>query len=264
MASAIASQTVAKCISMDGHDRAVTIRGEEPVVRWGRELARWAIPEWILVQASASPWECVPADFRADDGPTAAPLSARFEREVIPAGGSVLDVGCGGGRASLALVPPGAAITGVDESEAMLAQLTATAADRAVPVEVVHGRWPDVAPDVAPADVVVCHHVVYNAPDIVPFLERADQPRPPGGRRRADRSPPAGRMDRRVASLLGSRPSFGTDGGRSGGRRPRPRVVTGGLAPTAPRGRRPVHRRRLRRPIRTRRPFDVAAPLPAR
>ena len=148
----------------------MTIGGEEPVVRWGRELARWAIPEWILAQAPASPWECVPADFRADDGPAAAPLSARFEREVIPAGGSVLDVGCGGGRASLALVPPGATITGVDESEAMLAQLNATAADRAVPVEVVHGRWPDVAPDVAPADVVVCHHVVYNAPDIVPFL----------------------------------------------------------------------------------------------
>ena len=24
------------------------------------------------------------------------------------------------------------------------------------------GRWPDVAADVAAADVVVCHHVVYN------------------------------------------------------------------------------------------------------
>jgi hypothetical protein len=33
----------------------------------------------------------------------------------------------------------------------------------------VHGRWPDVAPAVGPADVVVCHHVFYNVPDLAAF-----------------------------------------------------------------------------------------------
>ncbi|MDQ4069173.1 MAG: SAM-dependent methyltransferase, partial [Actinomycetota bacterium] len=34
---------------------------------------------------------------------------------------------------------------------------------------VVQGQWPDVAGEVEPQDVVVCNHVVYNVPDLVPF-----------------------------------------------------------------------------------------------
>ena len=33
----------------------------------------------------------------------------------------------------------------------------------------VQGRWPDVAASVAPADVVVCHHVFYNVGDLAAF-----------------------------------------------------------------------------------------------
>jgi hypothetical protein len=40
-----------------------------------------------------------------------------------------------------------------------------------VEFEAVSGRWPDVAPRVGPADVVVCNHVFYNAPDLGPFVE---------------------------------------------------------------------------------------------
>jgi len=32
------------------------------------------------------------------------------------------------------------------------------------------GRWPDVAPTTPEADVVVCHHVLYNVGDLAPFL----------------------------------------------------------------------------------------------
>jgi hypothetical protein len=35
----------------------------------------------------------------------------------------------------------------------------------------VEGRWPDVAGEVGPVDVVVCHHVLYNVADLGPFLE---------------------------------------------------------------------------------------------
>jgi hypothetical protein len=33
------------------------------------------------------------------------------------------------------------------------------------------GRWPDVAGEVPVADVVVCNHVFYNAPDLGPFVD---------------------------------------------------------------------------------------------
>lgn len=32
------------------------------------------------------------------------------------------------------------------------------------------GRWPAIAAHVVPADVAVCHHVVYNVADIESFL----------------------------------------------------------------------------------------------
>jgi hypothetical protein len=46
--------------------------------------------------------------------------------------------------------------------------LTAAAAAGA-PAEGVQGRWPEVAGRVGPADVVVCHHVLYNVADLAPF-----------------------------------------------------------------------------------------------
>ena len=138
--------------------------------RWADALGRWAIPPEILARAPESPWTCVPVDFKADDMMVMETPSTPFERAVIPSGGSVLDVGCGGGRASLALAPPASLVIGVDESEAMLAQLIETARARGVEAATHHGRWPDIAVEVPRVDVVVCHHVAYNVPDIVPFL----------------------------------------------------------------------------------------------
>jgi SAM-dependent methyltransferase len=163
---------VAKCISIAGHDRAVDPEGDA-ASRWARELERWAIPEEILAHAPETPWTCVPADFAVDgDGPLCT-ASTPFELEVLPDGGDVLDVGCGGGRAALALVPPAARIVGVDQSGGMLRQLQEAAAVRApsVTVETIHGRWPDIASSAPLVDLVVCHHVVYNAPDIGPFVD---------------------------------------------------------------------------------------------
>ena len=137
---------------------------------WAAALAGWAIPDEILAQAPESPWACIPSDFAADRSGTVETPSTPLEREVLPIGGTVLDVGCGGGRASLALAPPAAHITGVDENPAMLALLTRTARVRGVATSTRLGRWPDVAGAAPIVDVVVCHHVVYNVADIVPFL----------------------------------------------------------------------------------------------
>ena len=80
-----------------------------------------------------------------------------------------MDVGVGGGAASLPLVPPAARLVGVDQSSEMLGVFAHAAADKGAMHGEVHGSWPEVADAVGDADVVVCHHVFYNCRDLVPF-----------------------------------------------------------------------------------------------
>ena len=139
--------------------------------RWAELLAGWGLPAEILDQAPESPWFHDPRRFAVDDTLDRSGGSARWAREVLPpVGGTVLDVGCGGGRSALPLVPPATELIGVDTSGAMLDAFVAATARAGVARRTVHGAWPDVA-DVTPvADVVVCHHVAYNVADIAPFL----------------------------------------------------------------------------------------------
>lgn len=89
--------------------------------------------------------------------------------EAIPEGGTVLDVGAGGGRASIPLSPPAGLVVAVDSSAELLAAFREAAALEGVPHRTVEGAWPDVAGEVDVADVVVCHNVFYNIADLVPF-----------------------------------------------------------------------------------------------
>lgn len=141
--------------------------------RWADALASWAIPPHILEQAPESPWAHPVALFvaRGDEPVT---VSTARAREALPAGGSVLDVGCGGGRAAFAAVPPAATVTGVDAQPPMLEAFAAGARSRGVGHAEVLGRWPDVADAVPDADVVVCHHVAYNVADLAPFVRALD------------------------------------------------------------------------------------------
>ncbi|GII04313.1 class I SAM-dependent methyltransferase [Planobispora takensis] len=179
---------------MDGLDRRVDgLDGLSE--RWRADLAGWGIPPEIAAKAPADPWAHSPARFAertaralADpEGPTLARIA-----EALPQDGRVLDVGAGTGAASLPLaaaagtpVPPagtgdcgappaGAGSLGelvaVDTSEGMLAELASRAAALGVPTRVIRGRWPDVAGQAPVADVAVAAHVVYNVPDLVPFL----------------------------------------------------------------------------------------------
>jgi SAM-dependent methyltransferase len=106
-----------------------------------------------------------------DDGDTP---SRRRGREALSEGGSVLDVGCGGGRASLAVVPPGGLVVGVDPRSEMLHEFARAAEARALRHREVPGRWPEVASATPPADVVVCHHVAYNVADLAAFALALD------------------------------------------------------------------------------------------
>ncbi len=143
----------------------------EPGVRWAQALADWAIPQPILDQAPANPWVHPPKMFRsAADDPVDTP-SMRAAAALLAPQGSVLDVGCGGGRSSL---PLGATLIteaiGVDEQQAMRDQFAHAAAERGIAARSVLGLWPAVASTTPAADVVVCHHVVYNVSPIDEFV----------------------------------------------------------------------------------------------
>ena len=143
--------------------------------RWAEALAAWAIPQEILDAAPESPWGFPPALFAGLAEQTVAGErergpSHRRAVEALPEGGSVLDVGAGGGAGSLPLVPPAGLVVAVDESADMLEAFARLAEGLGVRHREVHGRWPDAAAAAPDADVVVCHHVFYNVPDLPPFV----------------------------------------------------------------------------------------------
>ncbi|HEX8770866.1 MAG TPA: methyltransferase domain-containing protein [Acidimicrobiales bacterium] len=138
--------------------------------RWAAQLAAWAIPPEILDAAPESPWYFPPELFVAADPGEEVDVPSRLRAtEALPLGGSVLDVGAGGGAASLRLSPPASHVTAVDESRDMLTSFATRADELGVTHAEVLGRWPDVSPDAPVADVVVSHHVFYNVPDLGEF-----------------------------------------------------------------------------------------------
>jgi SAM-dependent methyltransferase len=140
--------------------------------RWRKELEAWAIPEEILARAPESPWGFPVGMFRAkaDRARGAEPTPSTLQAlRLLGDGGTVLDVGAGGGAASLPLAGAATRIVAVDESPGMTEAFLAAAAEAGVEADAVVGRWPDVAGQVGPADVVVCNDVLYNVQDLGPF-----------------------------------------------------------------------------------------------
>jgi len=142
--------------------------------RWSEALKAWSIPESILSQAPESPWIHPPELF---DVPDTIPTSPSHERakEALGEEGSVLDVGCGGGMATYALVPHIRKGVGVDHQAEMLEMYSTNGVRFGVDVETIEGFWPEAAPEAPVCDVAVAHHVAYNVPDIVPFLRALNQ-----------------------------------------------------------------------------------------
>ncbi|HEY5985440.1 MAG TPA: class I SAM-dependent methyltransferase [Streptosporangiaceae bacterium] len=141
---------------------------------WRDDLAGWAIPERITRTVADSPWVLPRQVFaRRSDRLARSPGGPSYERarEALDKAGTVLDVGSGAGAASLPLAPHTTALTAVDTDAEMLKLLAERASTIGLDLSTVAGRWPDVAADIAPAAVVTCHHVLYNAGDIGPFLE---------------------------------------------------------------------------------------------
>ncbi|HEX9032578.1 MAG TPA: class I SAM-dependent methyltransferase [Streptosporangiaceae bacterium] len=141
--------------------------------QWRDDLAAWAIPEHITAAVAESPWVLPGQVFaRRADQVSAEPSGPSFEHAwaALEPPGSVLDVGSGPGAACLPLLPRTTALTAVDANDAMLGLLAERAAARGMTATCVPGRWPQIAPQVPVADVVTCHHVLYNVADLAPFV----------------------------------------------------------------------------------------------
>jgi SAM-dependent methyltransferase len=143
--------------------------GGPAATRWAELQEGRGIPPEILARAPADPWHHEVTFFAPPAEPVDTP-SLRAAQALLPDSGSVLDVGCGGGAASFALVARAGHLTGADQQQDMLDAFAAEARARGVPHRTVLGRWPEAAPAAGTADVVVCHHVLHNVVDLVPFL----------------------------------------------------------------------------------------------
>lgn len=151
--------------------------------RWRQQLEARRIPDTILQAAPESPYGFPTELFRRRAQAIArsaetTPTIARA-RDALPDGGSVLDVGVGGGAASLPLAATNGGtaaglIVGVDGQHDMLDAFSLTAGEIGVDVQTVVGAWPDVASHAPDTDVVVCGHVLYNVQDLEPFVRALD------------------------------------------------------------------------------------------
>jgi SAM-dependent methyltransferase len=88
---------------------------------------------------------------------------------------TVLDVGAGTGRHTIALARHAKHVTALDPSAAMLNFLRAdVASQRLDNVDVIEGAWPDDVPRAPEVDVTVSAHVLYPIEDIAAFLRALD------------------------------------------------------------------------------------------
>lgn len=89
---------------------------------------------------------------------------------------TVLDVGAGTGRHTMALAGEARHVTALDPSAAMLGFLREDIESRKLAnVDVIEGGWPDAAADAPEVDVIISAHVLYPVEDIVSFLQAFDR-----------------------------------------------------------------------------------------
>ncbi len=93
-------------------------------------------------------------------------------RQVVTPQTSVLDVGAGTGRLSIALAPHAREVITVEPNATMLDFLQHDATEQHLTnITCLQTTWQE-APDDISADIVICSHVLYPIKDIVPFLAK--------------------------------------------------------------------------------------------
>jgi SAM-dependent methyltransferase len=100
------------------------------------------------------------------------PFLSRVLADLTPES-TVLDVGAGTGRHTLAIAPHAKRVVAVEPSAAMLALLREDLdAQQLRNVETIASGWLEA--DVEPVDAVICSHVLYPIADPVPFIRKLE------------------------------------------------------------------------------------------
>lgn len=117
-------------------------------------------------------WGPHAARFRSIENDPSRDRFLAFLLARVRPGMRVLDVGCGAGRYALPLAHAGAQVEAIDASPAMIEALRADAAAQGLAIDARVSSWESA--EVAPADVVICAHVLYPLRDPEPFLRKLD------------------------------------------------------------------------------------------
>src|SRR5438067_12914885 len=150
---------------------------QSAVERWGElidALAQQMDPAYArLGRTSADFWDRRARGYHRSTRDTVArdPLYLKL-RDVVTPQTTVLDVGAGTGRFTLALAPQADHITAVEPNASMLNYLRQDATEQGITnIAYIPTTWQD-APNDLSADIVICSHVLYPIRDIVPFLTK--------------------------------------------------------------------------------------------
>ncbi len=141
--------------------------------RWSDQLLAWAIPTEIAAQAPASPWTFDPKMFLPDLEGGYSPshlalldLIAGIDRPLV------MDVGAGAGNAVLPVGDRIDQLLAIDQSAEMLQTLSQVATGFPnVRLATRLGNFMELAGELPIADVVTCHHMVYNEADMPLLLQ---------------------------------------------------------------------------------------------
>ncbi len=100
---------------------------------------------------------------------------ARRVLELLPAGGSVLDVGAGTGRFAIPIARRAGRLVAVEPSDDMSVHLRQNVRDAGLTnVELVERGWLEAEAELPPADVVLCAHVLYPHAELERWLRTLD------------------------------------------------------------------------------------------
>jgi SAM-dependent methyltransferase len=144
-------------------DRSPDAAGGSAAARWTAALQAWRLPDALLSAAPRDPY-ALPVDLLRDAvvPPDATP-TGQAVRSALRPGDRLLDVGVGAGRIAAAFADEHD-VVGVEPRPALAEE------SRRRGIAVVGGRWPDVAPQVGTAAVVLSTHVLYDVQAPAPFL----------------------------------------------------------------------------------------------
>jgi SAM-dependent methyltransferase len=148
-------------------------------IRW-RKLVTARLGEMERLQPGRGALNAGFWDTRAKRFATRLPVSSvtgdplyRRLRQATGRRSTVLDVGAGTGRFTVALAPRVTAVTAVDPSAGMLDVCRRQVAKLGLSnIEIVHAKWEDA--EVEPADVAFSSYVVTLVPDAARFLAKLD------------------------------------------------------------------------------------------